>query len=528
MAPPPPPPGAPRGGPLLGGRRRKQVKWVSKNKLKQLQWEKLADHSVSKTVWGYRQSEIVTQEDRLGQAFDENGVFNEIEDLFPARVIEVKIKAPVLEEEPKEISVLNAKRAYNMNIMLTRLKQYTFEEIRLAILGMNETIITEQLLKQFLSFIPTAEEKGLLAEFKDNTENLANPDRFFVEMLNIDRYEHRLKAMYLKYTFPERFRDLNNDLTAVFDASMAVKSSQSLPKLLELILVMGNYMNGTGFRGGAYGFKINSINKLIDTKDKENQYTLLHFLVNLIETKFPDIAKFQSELKDIGGACRISFQEMRIELQDLHSKLKEVAVELEKHHSAPEKDDDPFAKTMKEFMNNALEEFSNMDVKFKAMEVAYQEIVSLYGEDPKSTAPEEFFGVFKSFATLFSKASKDNAALREKQAQIEKKKKRDEEKEVLKAQKKASPVLEDVSSNDDEKGVMDNLLENLRKGNSVEATRKIRSRDDAAARLRDRRKTQQRSSISSRALQMLHEMNENDAPPLPQIPETNPASTQVN
>ncbi|ORX92728.1 FH2-domain-containing protein [Basidiobolus meristosporus CBS 931.73] len=527
-APPPPPPGAPRSGPLLGGRRRKQVKWISKNKLKQLQWDKLADHSVAKTVWGYRQPELITQEDHLGQVFEENGVFEEIEDLFPARVIEVKVKAPVLEEEPKEISVLSPKRAYNMNIMLARIKQHTFEEIRLAILGMNESIMTEHLLKQLLSFIPTAEEKALLAEYRENTENLANPDRFFVEMLKIDRYEQRLKAMYLKYTFPERFQDLNNDLTAVFDASLAVKSSPSLPKLLELILVMGNYMNGTGFRGGAYGFKINSINKLIDTKDKENETTLLHFLVNLIESKFPEITQFQEELKDIGGACRISFQEMKIELQDLHSKLRDVATELEKHHSSAEKAEDPFAVIMKEFMVHAQEDFSNMDVKFKAMEVAYQEIVTLYGEDPKSTAPEEFFGVFKSFITLFAKASKDNASLRDKQAQMAKRKKRDEEREALKAQKKETAEVESPGPVDDEKGVMDNLLENLRKGNSVEATRKIRSRDDAAARLRDRRKTQQRNSISSRALQMLQEMNGNESPPVPQIPEVNHLSTIVN
>ncbi|KAK9763046.1 hypothetical protein K7432_010651 [Basidiobolus ranarum] len=221
---------------------------------------------------------------------------------------------------------------------------------------------------------------------------------------------------------------------------------------------------------------------------------------------------------------------MKIELQDLQSKLKEAATELEKHHSDPEKSDDPFAKQMTEFINTALEDFSNMDVKFKAMDVAYHEIVSLYGEDPKSTAPEEFFGIFKSFITLFNKASKDNAAFREKQAQIDKKKKREEEKEVNRVQKKENSDSDNTSTDkDDEKGVMDNLLENLRKGNSVEATRKIRSRGDAASRLRDRRKTQRRSSISSRALQMLQEINGNDSPPpMPQISEVNSTPTEVN
>jgi hypothetical protein len=30
----------------------------------------------------------------------------------------------------------------------------------------------------------------------------------------------------------------------------------------QLILLIGNYMNGTGVKGGAFGFKISSINKV--------------------------------------------------------------------------------------------------------------------------------------------------------------------------------------------------------------------------------------------------------------------------
>jgi hypothetical protein len=30
----------------------------------------------------------------------------------------------------------------------------------------------------------------------------------------------------------------------------------------QLILLIGNYMNGTGVKGGAFGFKVSSINKV--------------------------------------------------------------------------------------------------------------------------------------------------------------------------------------------------------------------------------------------------------------------------
>jgi hypothetical protein len=34
-------------------------------------------------------------------------------------------------------------------------------------------------------------------------------------------------------------------------------------QLEQLILLIGNYMNGTGIKGGAFGFRISSINKVI-------------------------------------------------------------------------------------------------------------------------------------------------------------------------------------------------------------------------------------------------------------------------
>lgn len=31
---------------------------------------------------------------------------------------------------------------------------------------------------------------------------------------------------------------------------------------MKLILLIGNYMNGTGIKGGAFGFRVSSINKV--------------------------------------------------------------------------------------------------------------------------------------------------------------------------------------------------------------------------------------------------------------------------
>ncbi len=41
-----------------------------------------------------------------------------------------------------------------------------------------------------------------------------------------------------------------------------VKQSGKFKKVLEVVLALGNYLNGGSFRGAAYGFKLDALNKL--------------------------------------------------------------------------------------------------------------------------------------------------------------------------------------------------------------------------------------------------------------------------
>ena len=71
-------------------------------------------------------------------------------------------------------------------------------------------------------------------------------------------------------------------LVAVLEASKEVQRCRYLKKVLELVLALGNYMN-RGARGNASGFKIGSLNKIIDTKSSiDKRITLLHYMLETI------------------------------------------------------------------------------------------------------------------------------------------------------------------------------------------------------------------------------------------------------
>jgi hypothetical protein len=79
-------------------------------------------------------------------------------------------------------------------------------------------------------------------------------------------------------------------------------NSKKLRSLLEIVLAFGNYLN-SGKRGPAYGFKLQSLDALIDAKSGDRRQCLLHFIIETIHKKMPQIANFDDELRFVEKAA---------------------------------------------------------------------------------------------------------------------------------------------------------------------------------------------------------------------------------
>ena len=90
-------------------------------------------------------------------------------------------------------------------------------------------------------------------------------------MLNVDGYETRLACLNFKYTYGERTKEIARDVAVLEAACLQVQSSE-FHKLLEMILLLGNYLNSNSNKAMARGFKINTLNKA------SSHFTLMTFL----------------------------------------------------------------------------------------------------------------------------------------------------------------------------------------------------------------------------------------------------------
>ena len=395
---PPPPPPPPMSAPIL-------KKYRPKSQLKQLNWDKLPEHQTRDTI--FHTLNII--EDDLHQ----QKVFDEMEEMFGTKQgmsrsgsdtnlsdsgghIFVNQSTPI--EKEGETSVLDVKKAYNVNIMLGKIRHITPFEIKQAVLEINKSILNPLFIQQLNKFMPNSKEIGKLQAYKHKKSNLSKADLFFMEMLSIPRFQRRLELIEFTYDYDEMKEDVELFITKLNKACVELKNSTSFKKILEMVLALGNFMNN-GYRGGAAGFKITSINKLSDTKSYDNSTTLLHFLVKIIKQKFPEALSFTSEFASVHEACRIDLHHSRQELIKLKKGLEDVNDEID--ILGLDSDFEIYKKKMSEFYDIRFSEINQLNTAFRQAEKAFKEVCKLFGEQSSKQTCEEFFGIFSSFKSSF-------------------------------------------------------------------------------------------------------------------------------
>ncbi|XP_053568648.1 disheveled-associated activator of morphogenesis 2 isoform X2 [Bombina bombina] len=466
---PPPPPGAPpffsmgiQAPPLnsfsCGTNLRKKSIPQPSNPLKSFNWSKLNEDKINGTIWNdiddVRAFKMLDLDEfeRMFSAYQRHQKdMDSMEDLYLST------------RKVKELSVIDGRRAQNCVILLSKLK-LSNEEIKKAIMEMDEQEdLPRDMLEQLLKFIPEKSDIDLLEEHKHEIDRMARADRFLFEMSRIDHYQHRLQALFFKKKFPERIAETKPKVEALLMACKELTRSKRLKQLLEVVLAFGNYMN-KGQRGNAFGFKVSSLNKIIDTKSSiDRNITLLHYLIMIFEKTYPDILNIQSELEHLTEAAKVNLAELEKEVNNIKNGLKAVESELEYQKRQYRESGDRFVPVMSDFITVASFSFSELEDLLSEARDKYAKAMKHFGEAEGKMQPDEFFGIFDTFVQSFVEAKQDLENMRKKKEEEERrarmeamlKDQREKERRLKKA--KAGSISE-------EGGEFDDLVSALRSG----------------------------------------------------------------
>ncbi|XP_022824018.1 protein diaphanous-like [Spodoptera litura] len=421
--PPPPPPmmGGPRPPPPPGGFMprmpvpdvlphglKPKKKWEVEGPLKRANWKTIVPQKMSeKAFW------VKVQEDKLASPDILTGLALKFSSKPVAKKSEDAVDKVHTLKKVKDLKVLDSKAAQNLSILLGgSLKHMSYEHIRTCILRCDTTVLTANVLDLLIQYLPPADQLKKLAELKVNSEELTEAEQFAATVADIKRLVPRLRSLAFREHYPEIISEVKPDIVSGTAACEEVKSSEKFAKILELLLLLGNYMNSGSNNAGAYGFEISFLTKLTATKDLENKQTLLHYLVETIENKFPEVLTFAEEMPHIDRAARVSMENLQKALKKMENDIK--ALEMDLNNSrVPQCPDDLFNDSMSLFATESREQCDLLHSMFKKMEALYTELAEYYVFDPQKYTLEEFFSDIKTFKDSFVAAHTEVAAARE-------------------------------------------------------------------------------------------------------------------
>uniref|UniRef100_A0A8C1UYH2 Diaphanous related formin 1 n=1 Tax=Cyprinus carpio TaxID=7962 RepID=A0A8C1UYH2_CYPCA len=364
----------------------------------------------------------------------------------------------------KELKVLDSKTSQNLSIFLGS-NRMPYEEMKNVILEVNEKVLTENMVQSMLKLLPEQEQLNSLSEMKDEYEELAESEQFGVVISTVKRLKPRLSSILFKLQFDEQVNNIKPDLVAVKAACEELQKSEGFAKLLEITLLLGNFMNAGSRNAKAFGFSINYLCKLRDTKSADQKQTLLHFLAEICQEQYPEVMNFSEELTHVEKASKVSAETLQKNLDQMGKQIKDLEKDIETF-PPPQSDRDKYVEKMTSFVATAQEQFVKLKLMHENMEKQYEDLGKYFVFDPKKISPEEFFGDLNNFRNMFQQAAKENQKRKEAEEKIRRAKLAREkaEKEKEEKQKRMNAGQIPNINDDDETGIMDGLLEALQSG----------------------------------------------------------------
>uniref|UniRef100_A0A8C8SP08 Protein diaphanous homolog 2 n=1 Tax=Pelusios castaneus TaxID=367368 RepID=A0A8C8SP08_9SAUR len=492
--PPPPPPPLPGGGippppplfsgpplpPPLGGMlpppsslpygMKEKKKYKPEVTMKRINWTKIEPQDILKSCFWLK-----VKEDK----FENPDLFAKLALTFGTQMKAKKAmddteekKVTLPKKRVKELRILDGKTAQNLSIFLGSFRM-PYEEIKYIILEVDEEKLSESLIQNLVKNLPEQKELSALAQLKHEYDDLCEPEQFGVVMSSVKMLRPRLNGILFKLMFEEHVNNIRPGMMAVTLACEELKKSESFSRLLELVLLVGNYMNSGSRNAQSLGFNISFLCKIRDTKSSDQKKTLLHFLTEICEENYRDILKFPDELEHVESASKVSAQSLKSNLDSMELQIQCLESDIK---SFPKTEDvhDKFVEKMTiSFLHFWVDNYEKLSNMHNNMTKLYENLGEYFIFDPKATTIEEFFGDLSNFRTMFLEALKENNKRREMEEKTKRAKlaKEKAEREKLERQQKKKQLI-DMNKEGDETGVMDNLLEALQSGAAFRDRRK--------------------------------------------------------
>lgn len=379
-----------------------------KTKTRTVQWSKINANTVQDdSVWG-----------KLAKAKDVDIDFDLLDNFFGIESLVAQGASEIVKKKATRkdahVELLTSKRSQNVAIML---KQFKNIDDFIENVSQNKPVAEIDALQNLFGMLPQSEEEDALRRYTGDIALLSPPSSFFYRLVQIPFYRLRIETQIFLGDFSRLMRELAPNVEVLTNASKEILTSPTLPRLLLILVNMGNYLNGNNAQGNAFGFTLNSMWKLIDLKGNKQEFSLLHLLV----TCEPDlVSNLQEELFTLKEAAQISFDEIKTSLKSLKESRSKLEKQLERVGQ-----DERFQQFLELIKIDCSFELKEFESKYDHLIELQVQLANYFCENRNTFQLDECLKIFtfllnRLHQTLKEHLSRENRKLRKEEKKLEK------------------------------------------------------------------------------------------------------------
>eukprot|EP00930_Biecheleria_cincta_P039550 TRINITY_DN27181_c0_g1_i1.p1 TRINITY_DN27181_c0_g1~~TRINITY_DN27181_c0_g1_i1.p1 ORF type:complete len:1236 (-),score=232.82 TRINITY_DN27181_c0_g1_i1:55-3762(-) len=238
--------------------------------------------------------------------------------------------------------------AQNVAIVLRKLRLDT-DALAAALdrLQPADCTLTPEETQRFLQVLPVPDALRPIAEFpEENISQLRDVERQLRPLALLTRLPQRLRLLMLFKSLDDRLGEAMRQMCSVQSACSAVRRSSVLRNLLQVVLVVFNYVNfGEATTSSADGHSstpkvrsvdVQSLMRLVETQAYGGpfpKYNMLHYCMKEVLRQCPDLRRddLDRELGMLPSAASINLAQVKLGVENMQEDLEFVKGELYGH-----------------------------------------------------------------------------------------------------------------------------------------------------------------------------------------------------
>ncbi|KAM7358652.1 uncharacterized protein ACRADG_003542 isoform 2-T2 [Cochliomyia hominivorax] len=384
-------------------------------KLKFFNWTKKTPFQITK-----QKSCIWSKVNNIGGY---NCNYSIIEELFYAQTFDKNCKDQVDGgNSNKPIQLLSNQLSLQIDIFLTQFKGYSSDDVAQMIRCGNSKTMDLDKLYDLKKILKKKDQLEILKDFKGERQRLARAERFLISILDLSKYELRITCMVFKEEFVFNIKNFEVSMDAILKAGKDLVESESIVKILHIIMTIGNFLNYGGFMGNCSGFSIDSLNSLTDTKANKANMHLLHFIVQEVEKYNHHLKDFYKDFSHLSLVSKINLDKIETDIKGLEMARNSTQAEVDSCETPED-----IKQQMTDFLQDAQIKILDLKTKFENINELRVELANYFCEDVKKFELKQCFEIFRTFCEQFKEAIKENKERQELETRAEKRRKYEEE-----------------------------------------------------------------------------------------------------